>query len=68
MQLLFTDNYYLTNRNLPLDEGRNVLISVSTKKITVMKGTRNLTLLIIGAIVLIFFVWGCSGYKWVGKR
>jgi LemA protein len=28
-----------------------------------MKGTRNLTLLIIGAIVLIFFVWGCSGYN-----
>lgn len=28
-----------------------------------MKGTRNLVLLIIGAIVLIFFVWGCSGYN-----
>lgn len=28
-----------------------------------MKGTRNLTLLIIGALVLIFFVWGCSGYN-----
>jgi LemA protein len=28
-----------------------------------MKGTRNLTLLIVGAIVLIFFVWGCSGYN-----
>ena len=28
-----------------------------------MKGTRNLTLLIIGAIVLIFFVWGCGGYN-----
>lgn len=28
-----------------------------------MKGTRNLTLMIVGAIVLIFFVWGCSGYN-----
>ena len=28
-----------------------------------MKGTRNLTLMIIGAIVLIFFVLGCSGYN-----
>lgn len=28
-----------------------------------MKGTRNLTLLIIGALVLILFVWGCSGYN-----
>jgi LemA protein len=28
-----------------------------------MKGTRNLTLLIIGAIVLILFVWGCGGYN-----
>ena len=32
-----------------------------------MKGTRNLTLLIIGAIVLIFFVWGCSGYNGLVK-
>jgi LemA protein len=28
-----------------------------------MKGTRNLALLIIGALVLILFVWGCSGYN-----
>jgi LemA protein len=28
-----------------------------------MKGTRNLGLLIIGAIVLIFVVWGCGGYN-----
>ncbi len=28
-----------------------------------MKGTRNLTLLIIGGLVLILFVWGCSGYN-----
>jgi len=28
-----------------------------------MKGTRNLTLIIIGALVLILFVWGCSGYN-----
>jgi LemA protein len=33
-----------------------------------MKGTRNLTLLIIGAIVLILFVWGCSGYNGLVKR
>ena len=26
-----------------------------------MKGTRNIALLAIGAIVLIFFVWGCNG-------
>jgi LemA protein len=28
-----------------------------------MKGTRNLTLIIIGALVLILFVWGCSSYN-----
>jgi LemA protein len=28
-----------------------------------MKGTRNLGLLIIGAVVLIFLVWGCGGYN-----
>ena len=28
-----------------------------------MKGTRNLTLLIVGALILILFVWGCSGYN-----
>ena len=28
-----------------------------------MRGTRNLTLLIIGAIVLIFLAWGCGGYN-----
>src|SRR5436189_5454884 len=28
-----------------------------------MKGTRNLGFLIIGAIVLIFVVWGCGGYN-----
>ena len=28
-----------------------------------MKGTKNLTLLIIGALVLILFAWGCSGYN-----
>src|SRR5262245_30464832 len=33
-----------------------------------MKGTRNLTLLIIGAIVLILFVWGCSGYNGLVSR
>jgi len=33
-----------------------------------MKGTRNLTLLIIGAIVLILFVWGCNGYNGLVKN
>ena len=33
-----------------------------------MKGTRNLTLLIIGAIVLIFVVWGCGGYNGLVKQ
>jgi LemA protein len=28
-----------------------------------MKGTRNLGLLVIGGIILILFVWGCSGYN-----
>jgi len=28
-----------------------------------MRGTRNLTLLVIGAIVLIFLAWGCGGYN-----
>jgi LemA protein len=32
-----------------------------------MKGTRNLTLLIVGAIVLILFVWGCGGYNGLVK-
>ncbi len=32
-----------------------------------MKGTRNLTLLIVGALVLILFVWGCGGYNGLVK-
>jgi LemA protein len=28
-----------------------------------MKGTRNLILLILGALILILFVWGCGGYN-----
>jgi LemA protein len=33
-----------------------------------MKGTRNLILLIIGALVLILGVWGCSGYNGLVKQ
>src|SRR5689334_16058736 len=33
-----------------------------------MKGTRNITLLVIGGIVLILFVWGCGGYNGLVKR
>ncbi|MCC7400710.1 MAG: LemA family protein [Chitinophagaceae bacterium] len=33
-----------------------------------MKGTRNLTLLIIGALILILLVWGCSGYNGLVKQ
>src|ERR1041385_6332337 len=33
-----------------------------------MKGTRNLTLLIIGALVLILVVWGCGGYNGLVKQ
>ena len=33
-----------------------------------MKGTRNLTLLVVGAIVLILFVWGCGGYNGLVKK
>ena len=33
-----------------------------------MKGTRNLTLLIIGALILILFAWGCSGYNGIIKQ
>ena len=33
-----------------------------------MKGTRNLTLLIVGGIVLILFVWGCGGYNGLVKQ
>ena len=33
-----------------------------------MKGTRNLTLLIVGALVLILFTWGCSGYNGIIKQ
>lgn len=33
-----------------------------------MKGTRNLTLIIIAAVVLIFVVWGCSGYNGMVKK
>jgi LemA protein len=32
-----------------------------------MKGTRNLTLLVIGGLVLILFVWGCGGYNGLVK-
>ena len=33
-----------------------------------MKGTRNIGLLVIGAIVLILFVWGCGGYNNLVKQ
>jgi LemA protein len=33
-----------------------------------MRGTKNLGLLIIGAIVLIFLAWGCGGYNGLVKR
>jgi LemA protein len=33
-----------------------------------MKGTRNLTLLVIGGLILILFVWGCSGYNGLVKK
>ncbi|HET6995539.1 MAG TPA: LemA family protein [Chitinophagaceae bacterium] len=33
-----------------------------------MKGTRNLTLLVIGGIILILFAWGCSGYNGLVKK
>ena len=33
-----------------------------------MKGTRNIGLLAIAAIVLILFVWGCSGYNGLVKK
>lgn len=33
-----------------------------------MKGTRNLGLLIIGALVLILVVWGCGGYNGLVKQ
>ncbi len=33
-----------------------------------MKGTRNIALIGIGAIILIFFVWGCSGYNGLVKQ
>src|SRR5258705_2855482 len=49
-----------------LDEQRKVLISALQKN-TVMKGTRNVALLVIGALVLILFVWGCSGYNGLVK-
>ena len=33
-----------------------------------MKGTRNITLLVVGAIILILFAWGCGGYNGLVKR
>jgi len=33
-----------------------------------MKGTRNIFLLVLGAIILILFVWGCSGYNGLVKK
>ena len=33
-----------------------------------MKGTRNLTLLVIGGLILILFAWGCSGYNGLVKK
>jgi LemA protein len=32
-----------------------------------MKGTRNLALIVIGAVVLIFLAWGCGGYNGMVK-
>ena len=33
-----------------------------------MKGSRNLTLLVVGAIVLIFVVWGCNSYNGLATK
>ena len=33
-----------------------------------MKGTRNLTLLVVGGIILILFAWGCGGYNSLVKQ
>jgi LemA protein len=33
-----------------------------------MKGTRNLTLIIVAAIILIFVAWGCSAYNGLVKK
>jgi LemA protein len=33
-----------------------------------MKGTRNLTLIVVGAIVLIFLVWGCNSYNGLASK
>jgi hypothetical protein len=32
-----------------------------------MKGTRNIALIAIGAILLIFVAWGCGGYNGLVK-
>ena len=33
-----------------------------------MKGTRNIGLIVIAAIVVIFLFWGCSGYNSIVKE
>ncbi len=42
--------------------------NLNNKKTFIMKGTRNLGLLIFGGIVLILFFWGCSGYNGLVKK
>ena len=53
---------------IKVDEMLKTLILFLHKKILTMKGTKNLTLIIILAIVLILGVMGCNGYNGLVKQ
>jgi len=52
----------------PLPYFTNALILVSNQKLSKMKGTRNVALLVVLGLFLMLGVWGCNGYNGVIKQ
>jgi len=52
----------LLSENLQERNTKRLNFNATQKRLT-MKGTRNLGLLIVLGLILIFGVWGCSGYN-----
>ena len=75
MSKIMPHSYHIASRDdVSFDEWKNYLEEIrkmvisDLPKTKVMKGTRNLTLLIVLGIVVIFVFWGCSGYNQLVKQ
>ena len=75
MSKIMPHRYHIASReDVSFDEWKNYLEEIrkmvisDLPKTKVMKGTRNLTLLIVLGILVIFVFWGCSGYNKLVKQ